>query len=73
MMNNYTLKEFIKIVEKTDIIYGYCNLNAAIRIQSRIRKKSLLKELSDAKNVDEFGIYAELQEDSKGRKILKLV
>ena len=72
-MKNYSLKEFLKVVESADIIYGYCNLNAAIRIQSRIRKKSLLKELSDAKNVDEFGIYAELQEDRKGRKILRLV
>ncbi|MEK9694487.1 MAG: hypothetical protein VW270_01915 [Candidatus Poseidoniales archaeon] len=72
-MNKYSLKEFLKVVESADIIYGTCSLNAAIRIQSRIRKKSLLKELSDAKNVDEFGIYAELQEDRKGRKILKLV
>jgi hypothetical protein len=72
-MNKYSLKEFLKVVESADIIYGTCSLNAAIRIQSRIRKKSLLKELSDAKNVDEFGIYAELQEDRKGRKILRLV
>jgi hypothetical protein len=72
-MKNYSLKEFLKVVESADIIYGTCSLNAAIRIQSRIRKKSLLKELSDAKNVDEFGIYAELQEDRKGRKILRLV
>jgi len=72
-MNRYTLKEFLKVVESADIIYGTCSLNAAMTIQSRIRKKSLLKELSDAKNVDEFGIYAELQEDRKGRKILRLV
>lgn len=72
-MNRYTLKEFMKVVESADIIYGTCSLNAAMTIQSRIRKKSLLSQLSSAKGIDEFGIFAELNEDHKGRKILKLI
>ena len=71
-MNKYSLKEFLKVVESADIIYGTCSLNAAITIQSRIRKKSLLSQLSNAKGI-EFGIFAELVEDHKGRKILKLI
>lgn len=76
-MKRYTLKEFVSVVEESDIIYGSCSLNAAMTIQSRVRKKSLLKQL-DAVNgvftgVDEFGIFAELTEDLKGRKILKLI
>ena len=43
-MNRYTLKEFLKVVESADIIYGTCSLNAAMTIQSRIRKKSLLSQ-----------------------------
>jgi hypothetical protein len=42
-------------------------------IQSRVRKKSLLKQLDAVNGVDQFGIFAELTEDLKGRKILKLI
>jgi hypothetical protein len=72
-MNRYTLEEFVKLVESADIIYGTCNLNAAMTVQSRIRKKSLLSQLSNAKGIDEFGVFAELTEGHKGRKILKLI
>ena len=72
-MNRYTLEEFVKLVESADIIYGTCNLNAAMTVQSRIRKKSFLSQLSNAKGIDEFGVFAELTEGHKGRKILKLI
>ena len=72
-MNRYTLEEFVKLVESADIIYGTCNLNAAMTVQSRIRKKSLLSQLSNAKGIDKFGVFAELTEGHKGRKILKLI
>ena len=72
-MNRYTLEEFVKLVESADIIYGTCNLNAAMTVQSRIRKKSLLNQLNNVKGIDEFGVFAELTDGHKGRKILKLI
>jgi hypothetical protein len=73
-MKRYSVKEFVKVVEESDIVYGTCSLNAAMNIESRIRKKSLLKQLESASvNVDELGIFASFSTDTKGRKILKLV
>jgi hypothetical protein len=72
-VKRYSLKEFVSVVEESDIIYGSCSLNAAMTIQSRVRKKSLLKQLDAVNGVDQFGIFAELTEDLKGRKILKLI
>lgn len=76
MMKNYTYKEFKKIVADADIIYGHCSLNAAVRVNCRIRRKTLLQELDNMdKNSDavRLGMYAEVLTDKKGRKILKIV
>lgn len=73
-MKKYTLEEFVKVVEESDLIYGAVSLNAAMNVESRIRKKSLLKRLETASSkVDELGIFASVGTDYKGRKILKLV
>lgn len=76
MMQRYTYKEFKTIVANADIIYGQCKLNAAVRVNCRIRKKTLLQELDNMdKNSDavQLGMYAESLTDKKGRKILKIV
>lgn len=75
-MEKYSLKEFKKVVEKADIIYGTCSLNAAVNVVSRIKKKDLLKHLETLSPEDVYeylGFYATSAEDHKGRKILRLV
>ena len=44
-MKQYSLKEFIKVVESADIIYGEVSLNAATKIPARVKKKSVLEQL----------------------------
>jgi hypothetical protein len=46
-MKAYNLKEFKKLVEDADMIYGRVSLNAAVRVPVRVRKKTLLKYLND--------------------------
>ena len=74
-MERYTLKEFKKVVEKSDIVYGQVSLNAAINIPARIRKKSMLEQLDKITNkeIEELGYFGQVEIDKKGRKILKVV
>ena len=46
-MKAYKLKEFTKLVEDADMVYGTVSLNAAVRVPVRVRKKTLLKYLSE--------------------------
>ena len=48
-MKRYSLKEFIDVVERADIVYGQVTLNAADRIPARIKKKTLLESLKSIK------------------------
>jgi hypothetical protein len=75
-MKAYNLKEFKKLVEDADMIYGRVSLNAAVRVPVRIRKKTLLKYLNDLGPgtwSEALSIYAETGTTSKGNKTLKLV
>jgi len=74
-MERYTLKEFKKVVEKSDIVYGQVSLNAAVNIPARLRKKSLLEQLDKITNeeLNELGYYGQVEIDKKGRKILKVI
>ncbi len=76
-MKRYSLKEFIKVVEKADIIYGEVSLNAATRIPARVKKKSLLETLKSITGetlyMSQIGYYGDLRKDEKGRKILKVL
>ena len=76
-MKRYSLKEFIEIAERADIIYGQVTLNAADRIPARIKKKTLLESLKSIKNPslyqEEIGYYGDFVIDHKGRKILKVL
>ena len=76
-MTRYTLKGFIEVVERADIIYGMVSLNAADRIPARIKKKSLLASLKSIKTPgffqEEIGYYGDFYFDDKGRKILKVI
>ena len=76
-MKKYSLKEFIKVVEKADIIYGEVSLNAATKIPARVKKKSILENLNSIKDetlyMTQIGYYGDLREDEKGRKILKVL
>ena len=76
-MKRYSLKEFIEVVERADIVYGQVTLNAADRIPARIKKKTLLASLKSIKKPslyqEEIGYYGDLQFDHKGRKILKVL
>ena len=76
-MKNYKLKEFIEVVESADIIYGEVSLNAATKIPARVKKKSVLDSLKSIKKetlyMTSIGYYGDLQEDKKGRKILKVL
>lgn len=74
-MERYTLKEFKKVVEKSDIVYGQVSLNAAVNIPARLRKKSLLEQLDKITNdeLSELGYYGQVEIDKKGRKILKVI
>lgn len=76
-MKRYSLKGFIEVVERADIIYGQVTLNAVDRIPARIKKKTLLESLKSIKKPslyqEEFGYYGDFQFDHKGRKILKVL
>ena len=73
-MNNYSYEEFIKVVAKSDIVYGEVSLNAAVTVTARVRKKSLLEQLHamDPERTS-LGFYGSVTEDKKGRKILKVL
>ena len=76
-MKRYSLKEFIEVVEKADVVYGQVTLNAADRIPARIKKKTLLESLRSIKKPslyqEEIGYYGDFAIDHKGRKILKVL
>ena len=76
-MKRYSLKEFIEVVERADIVYGQVTLNAADRIPARIKKKTLLASLKSIKKPslyqEEIGYYGDFRFDDKGRKILKVL
>ena len=74
-MERYTLKEFKKVVEKTDIVYGQVSLNAAVSIPARVRKKSMLEQLDriEGNEMEDLGYFGQVEIDKKGRKILKVV
>ena len=76
-MKRYSLKEFIEVVERADIIYGLVTLNASVRVTARIKKKTLLSSLKAIRNPslyqEEIGYYGDFQVDNKGRKILKVL
>tara|TARA_R100001198_G_C5208453_1_gene194731 strand:- start:3 stop:233 length:231 start_codon:yes stop_codon:yes gene_type:complete len=76
-MKRYSLKEFIKVVEKADIIYGEVSLNAATKIPARVKKKSILENLKSITGetlyMSQIGYYGDLRKDDKGRKILKVL
>ena len=76
-MKNYKLKEFIKVVESADIIYGEVSLKASTKIPARVMKISVLYQLKSIKRetlyMTSIGYYGELKEDKKGRKILKVL
>ena len=76
-MKRYSLKEFIEVVEKADIIYGEVSLNAATKIPARVKKKSILENLNSITDetlyMNQIGYYGDLRKDEKGRKILKVL
>jgi hypothetical protein len=76
-MKQYSLKEFIKVVESADIIYGEVSLNAAMKVPARVKKKSVLDALKSIKRetlyMTSIGYYGDLREDHKGRKILRVL
>ena len=76
-MKQYSLKEFIKVVESADIIYGEVSLNAAMKVPARVKKKSVLDALKSIEHetlyMASIGYYGQLTEDKKGRKILKVL
>lgn len=76
-MKRYSLKEFIEVVEKADIIYGEVSLNAATKIPARVKKKSILENLKSITGetlyMSQIGYYGDLRKDKKGRKILKVL
>ena len=76
-MKQYSLKEFIKVVERADIIYGEVSLNAAMKVPARVKKKSVLDALKSIKRetlyMTSIGYYGDLREDHKGRKILRVL
>jgi hypothetical protein len=76
-MKRYSLKEFIEVVEKADIIYGEVSLNAATKIPARVKKKSILENLNSITGetlyMSQIGYYGDLRKDEKGRKILKVL
>ena len=76
-MKSFNIYEFIDIIEEADIIYGYVQANAAVRLRARVRKKVLLNQLNDmatsSQFVDENKIqfFANVETDRKGRKIVQ--
>ena len=74
-MERYTLKEFKKVVEKSDMVYGQVSLNAAVTIPARVRKKSMIEQLdrTEGNELEELGYFGQVEIDKKGRKILKVI
>lgn len=75
-MKSYTHDEFIKLVEQADMIYSHASLNAAIRVETRVRKKSLLNKLKDfdpSSEQAEIGFFCDVSFDHKGRKIMRII
>lgn len=76
-MKQYSLEQFIKVVESADIIYGEVSLNAAMKVPARVKKKSVLDALKSIKRetlyMTSIGYYGDLREDHKGRKILRVL
>ena len=68
-MKRYSLKEFIEVVEKADIIYGEVSLNAATKIPARVKKKSILENLNSITDetlyMTQIGYYGDLRKDEK--------
>ena len=73
-MTRYTLKEFKKLVNKADMIYGTVSLNAAVTVPARLRKKMLLASLDKIDNKkNSLGYYGRFEKDAKGRTVLILM
>ena len=53
-MKSFNIYEFIDIIEEADIIYGYVQANAAVRLRARVRKKVLLNQLNDMTTSSQF-------------------
>jgi putative ubiquitin-RnfH superfamily antitoxin RatB of RatAB toxin-antitoxin module len=74
MERKSTLKQFKKLVSEADIIYSQVRLNAALKVDCRIRKSKLLSALNKLDiNKVQAGLYYEFLQDKKGRKILKVL
>jgi len=75
-MTNFTIYEFMDIIEDADIIYGYVQANASVRLRARVRKKAVLQQLSDMIQSPQFDsnlrFFANVETDRKGRKIVQL-
>jgi len=76
-MKHFTIYEFMDIIEEADIIYGYVQANASVRLRARVRKKAVLQQLSDMIESPQFDdklrFFANVETDRKGRKIVQLV
>ena len=76
-MKNFTVYEFMDIIDEADIIYGYVQANASVRLRARVRKKAVLQQLSDMIQSPQFDnkmrFFASVETDRKGRKIVQLV
>jgi len=75
-MKHFTIYEFMDIIEDADIIYGYVQANASVRLRARVRKKAVLQQLSDMIQSPQFDsnlrFFANVETDRKGRKIVQL-
>ena len=75
-MKHFTVYEFMDIIEEADIIYGYVQANASVRLRARVRKKAVLQQLSDMIQSPQFDdklrFFANVETDRKGRKIVQL-
>ena len=77
-MKSFNIYEFIDIIKEADIIYGYVQANAAVRLRARVRKKALLTQLNDMATSSQFvnenkiQFFANVEIDRKGRTIVQL-
>ena len=76
-MKHFTIYEFMNIIEDADIIYGYVQANASVRLRARVRKKAVIQQLNDMIQSPQFDdknrFFANVETDRKGRKIVQLV
>lgn len=76
-MKHFTIYEFMDIIEEADIIYGYVQANASVRLRARVRKKAVIQQLNDMIESPQFDgknrFFANVETDRKGRKIVQLV